>query len=88
MITIDGVPVRTDLCRSCTGRVIWARTVNGRSMPVDAEPNGGGNVVLTCQGPGKVRALVLGSEDRPPEGKARRTSHFATCPQASGWRKR
>lgn len=33
-------------CGSCDAPIIWASTVKGRPMPVDAEPDPDGNILL------------------------------------------
>lgn len=54
----------------------WARTVNGKSIPLDPEPVPGGNVELR-----DGLACVV-----KPDGAARYVSHFATCKNANGHR--
>ena len=79
---------RTDRCSTCGAPIRWAHTVNGKAMPVDAEPVPDGNVVYTgrpvtndqCRTAPGVRV-----ESQPPmfdDGEPRYTSHFATCPDA------
>lgn len=68
----------TATCRSCGAPIIWARTVNGKAMPLDAEPTDAGNVSLVNGVAYVGEQLAL-----PPCY----TSHFATCPDAPGWRK-
>jgi hypothetical protein len=76
-------PVAT--CSSCRARIIFARTVHGKVMPVDAEPCEDGNVELLMEADG-VHALV---HAQPPLGAPPlHLSHFATCPQASDHRSR
>lgn len=83
MTTAEGFEVQA--CRSCGSPVVWAITVTGRPMPVDAEPSPAGTVELTATGHG-VRASVTTVADSAEP--MRRTSHFATCPQADAWRHR
>ena len=72
-------------CRSCGAPVIWARTVpGGKSMPVDPEPFDRGNLVLTGDATHGFDVSVM---DRKDDGHEHYLSHFATCPQAGGWRK-
>lgn len=84
----------TEPCRSCHAPVIWCITEQAKTMPVDAEPSAAGT--LTLQWRERSSALPGGA---PPLAKVvradlrfgrtdLRTSHFATCPQASAWRKR
>ena len=53
-------------------------TVNGRRMPLDVEPGDKPNVMLDENG--RAFLVAVGSGDR--------TSHFATCPNASKHRHR
>jgi hypothetical protein len=78
-------------CGSCDARIIWARTIAGRSMPVDAEPSGGGTVLLEIR-QGFLLATVYNAAAVSvllgPETRAQlRQSHFSTCPDADKWRK-
>lgn len=78
-------------CRSCDASIIWARPRTGRVMPVDAAPADGGNILLEVR-QGFVRATVLGPNAVEHRGAQAKTlmhkSHFATCPDADGWRQR
>lgn len=81
----------TSRCRSCGAEIIWALTVNGIPMPVDASPTADGNCVLTPAPGGRVTVEVLGpldlalaGDDHPPL----RMAHHATCPDADTWRRR
>jgi hypothetical protein len=71
-------------CKSCNARILWARTNDGKSMPVNHEPVPDGNIVLR-----DGRAIVLTAaqlavaDDDQPRFKA----HFATCPNAAQHRK-
>lgn len=67
-------------CRSCGAPTIRAKTVNGKTMPVDAEPVDGGNLHLNA-GPAVV---VVKGCDCPREHYV---SHFVTCPDAGKWRR-
>lgn len=84
-------------CRSCNAEIIWARTERGSKMPLDAEP-----VELpVTSGDGKARALFVLRDRSSFEGPlaiaawglnqktdAHYRSHFATCNDPAGWRKR
>ncbi len=62
-------------CRVCPAEIIWARTVNGKLIPLDAEPNPDGNVML-INGVANVYA-------QPPLGLGEiYMPHHATC---TGW---
>lgn len=77
---------RVELCRTCSNsEIIWAMTKNDKAIPVDVEPDPlKGNIELVDTGT-VIRANVL----KPSTGRNDlRTSHFATCPRASEWRRR
>lgn len=70
-------------CRSCNARIVWAKTVNNKSVPVDADPvEFGGNMVLR-----NGVAIVLKKGEASEAGEKRYVSHFATCAQAKQHRK-
>jgi hypothetical protein len=71
-------------CRSCGAPIIWSTTIGlGRRIPLDAEPVGDGNVVLTLKG-----AMVSPPSGVPdPTGSKRYKSHFSTCPNAAKHRR-
>lgn len=79
-------------CKSCKAPMRWAVTATGRRMPIDSEPNANGNIVLEVlpapHGPtgAKVRALVIGPNDRVTQGVLQFRSHFATCSDAARFR--
>lgn len=77
-MTPDGF--RLAQCGSCNAPIIWASTVNNRSMPVDAEPSDDGNVEVLHEN-GRVVAHVHTGEPLFAVG-VRRKSHFVTCPNA------
>ena len=63
-------------CLLCGAAIIWRdHETTARAMPIDAEPNDAGNVVLLDKG--RYRMLPL--SERAP-GQVRYTSHMATCP--------
>jgi hypothetical protein len=67
-------------CRSCRAKIIWAKTVNNQSIPLDAEPVEDGNMDLQ-----HGVATVVKKEERLP-GTLLYKSHFATCPDAQKYR--
>ena len=71
------------VCRSCGANILWARTSNGKAMPLDATPNPKGNLVV--DGKGCIGAATKGEL---PDGEVRYISHFATCPNSAKHRKR
>ena len=72
-------------CRSCGAPTIRAKTVNGKTMPVDAEPVDDGNLHLE-EGPKSPMpfVFVVTGCQCPREHYV---SHFATCPDAGKWRR-
>jgi hypothetical protein len=78
--------MKIDHCRSCGRPIIWCLTTRGKTMPVDAEPDPDGLLTLDTLASG----VVLAAHDSPGQPglftRDRYTSHFATCPQAEGWR--
>lgn len=71
-------------CRSCHAEIIWAVTLDGKAMPVDAEPSPDGDRWLLNHPAISAPVVVKAGEHAGP---ARHKSHFATCPQAAEWSK-
>ena len=75
------------VCRSCGAPIRWALTASsGRRIPLDYDPHPDGNISLAADTSGlEILAVVDGLPlgDRP-----RYLSHFVTCPQAEGWRRK
>lgn len=72
-------------CRSCGAPIRWARTANGKAMPLDPDPSPNGNLALDGE-----TVIVCGktaAEQRRANGEALYLSHFATCPQAASHRR-
>lgn len=67
-------------CRSCSAEIRWARTSNGKAMPVDIDPHEDGNLVLGDKFV-TVYANAATAIDAAPDA-LRYLSHFATCPTA------
>lgn len=76
-------------CRECDAPMMWVKTRSGKNMPLDADPTDGGDFYLT-QDPdtgvweGHHRK---GYPGKLPEDVELFTSHFATCTNASRFRK-
>ena len=68
-------------CQHCGARIRWVMTAKRRrAMPLDAEPDPAGNVILR---PEDGRAVVLDIPDRDhavARGETVWRTHFATCP--------
>jgi len=79
-------------CRSCGAPVRWARTLNDKAMPLDAEPSPAGNITLKeTDDPRAPLARVLAGDDLFAARSAGATfylSHYATCPDGEKWRRR
>lgn len=70
-------------CKSCGRSIEWATSeTTGKWIPIDAEPTVDGNLVVV-----KGVARVFTPEDKRL-CRDRRTSHFATCPDANDHRRR
>lgn len=67
-------------CRSCGAAILWARTLRGRPIPLDAEESfeGGGTMLFTVDAQGVARRSITGTGRR---------SHFSSCPDADRWRR-
>ena len=84
-------------CSSCGATIRWARTSSGKAIPLDAEPDEGGNLLavdregvtlpadvarrVIGEGRGRVVVARRGHRSMDPELPHWR-SHFATCPSA------
>ena len=69
-------------CSSCKAKIIWAKSVNGKAMPMDAEPNRDrGTFRLDGD-----RAIYIKRDD--VYDGPRYESHFATCPNSRKHRKK
>lgn len=71
-------------CRSCGAEILWALTKNGKRIPLNAEPveRMKGTFQLTYpggEGSEPVAVTMAGTDVY--------VSHFATCPNASAWRR-
>jgi hypothetical protein len=72
-------------CSSCGSEIIWAKTENGKAMPLDAAPVDPTKVDGTCLLiDGVARFGAIDAPTREP----RYVSHFATCPNAAKHRRK
>lgn len=87
--TAPGRPQGSDACRSpnCRAAIRWTLSVSGERVPVDYSPDPAGDLVRVRVGPNDWRVRVLEQGETPPADAVRWTSHFATCPDASRFRK-
>ena len=74
--------MNTDRCRSCGAPILWVRAERGKMMPLDAEPNPAGNIIL-IDGIAHVRESDLFAITT----QERWMPHWSYCPQATQWRK-
>lgn len=70
-------------CRSCKAPIFWATTSGDRRIPIDANPVPDGTLIVD----GDV-AYLLGSLGLEDYSGPRYQTHFATCPDAKGWRRK
>ena len=75
-----------DRCRSCRRPILWAETEKGRRIPIDPQPVTDGNIVLHERHLHQAQLAIV-RLSIPTGTDIRYKSHFATCPQASKFRK-
>jgi len=78
-------------CNTCGAPMYWARTRDGKAIPIDVKPTPKGNILLTYnQSRDDLNAKVYAPNNTHniPPGRNRYTSHFATCPDADKHRRR
>jgi hypothetical protein len=73
-------------CSSCAADIVWCITRNDKRMPVDAEPNPKGNIVLTERDSAAPSASYVGSFEQTDA--PRYFSHFMTCEFAETHRRK
>ena len=69
-------------CKSCGKEIFFARTVNNKIIPINAQPCDDGNIVIENEVALVVREGIDLFEDRP-----KYKSHFVDCPQAAQHRR-
>lgn len=80
---------RPPRCEACFARLVWAVTERGQRMPVDANQDITGNLVLCFEvdqlgRPTSAQLVVIAPADYVGP---RWLSHFATCPKATLYRR-
>lgn len=70
-------------CKSCHAPIVWAKTPKGKPMPMDPDLVHGGNVKLTVDDVGMLRAEVV----RPIGNVEAWVTHFSVCESADEHRK-
>ncbi len=68
----------TARCKSCGAPIVWAKTTSNKAAPFELDPNGAWHIV------NGVASSAVGFDI----AATTYTNHFATCEQASSWRKR
>lgn len=75
-------------CRSCGAAIYWVVSVNGVRMPIDVGPDADGNVLLSVNSHGDLKAVVLKRDAERVTGRKYYVSHHATCPNAAAHRRK
>jgi hypothetical protein len=71
-------------CRSCGAPVKWCKTETGKRIPMNPTPDPDGIWLIW---PTLHTPTIMRPTAQTPHEVARYTSHFATCPEASTWRR-
>jgi len=84
--------LRITACRSCGAAIIWTITDAGKRMPVNAKPLDTGTLQLVGHAFGESLAIsrVLSGDSLTAareNGVPLYLSHFASCPEATVWRR-
>lgn len=76
-------------CSTCHAAIRWATTEKGKAIPLDDSHESAGNIWLEIPADPRTPPIAhyLKKGERPPNGEALWTSHFATCPQAKQHRR-
>lgn len=79
----------TERCSSCGAAIFWAISVNGNRVPINAEPDEDGNVLVmqSRSNPDNKKCTVLTRACEKMPGRRYFTSHFATCVNAAKHRR-
>lgn len=77
-------------CKSCKALIVWAKSANGKPMPMDVTPDEQGEFYLfrrpDCIEAVHQRERSTRAESARQRGDKRYTCHFATCPNAADHR--
>lgn len=65
------------VCRTCRAPIRWVTTKNQKAMPLDAEPNPEGNVLIID---GIAEVMKKGEQSLLHQDQQRWMPHFSTCP--------
>jgi hypothetical protein len=79
-------------CRGCGDHIFFARTINDRVIPIDAQPTRNGNLSVAAAGAHQAPiATVITSGQRAgmqAAGMPVYSSHFQACPKSEEYRRR
>lgn len=75
-------------CRSCGAEIAWATTPGNSLIPLDNAPRDTGNLAVHRNPRGDLIARPLTGGALPEAHEKLGISHFATCPNAAGHRRR
>jgi hypothetical protein len=76
-----------DTCRSCGAAIRWATLPDGKATPLDAIPVDTGNIAVTRDQNGALRARMLRRGETPLEHERIGITHFVTCPDSASHRR-
>lgn len=76
------------VCRSCGAEIMWVPTAAGKRLPLNAEPDPLGNVVLRRRENRTVFAHVLKKNEEDLFAERRWMPHHATCPSVDQHRRK
>ena len=91
-IQVGAAVVPVHACSSCKAEILWATTTRDKALCLDLKPNEAGVWVVRLQsaegGGVKVRCFHRAVGQLLEPGEKRRTSHWATCPNADQHRRK
>ena len=70
-------------------RMFWAKTANGKAIPVDADASPDGNIRVDPRTEPMGASVLSGAalETARAAGEKLHKTHFVTCPQRREWRR-
>jgi hypothetical protein len=71
-------------CNSCGAEIVWAKTLSGKAIPINAHPVDDGNIAIDHEG---TAIIMTEGEASCATMLVRYKAHFATCPNAAQHRK-
>lgn len=76
-------------CTGCQAPIFWVYAYNsGRRCPINDKPVANGNIVIRDGQAVYLKPNLYDPSCQPQPGEARYTSHFATCPDATEFRRK